>query len=68
MDPTDMRWLGKSPLLAAMFDRNLICRALSRRWCRRLSLDRIDDEGLPLNSLFANADNADLADMLRQVL
>jgi PAS domain S-box-containing protein len=51
-----------------MLDRNLVCRALSRRWRRRLLLDGIHDDGVPLSSLFADADNADLADVLRKVL
>lgn len=68
MNSPDMRWLDRSPLLVAMLDRNLVCRALSRRWRRRLSLDNIHDDGVPLSSLFADADKADLADVLRKVL
>ena len=67
MNSPDMRWLERSPLLVAMLDRNLVCRALSRRWRRRLLLDGIHDDGVPLSSLFADADNADLADVLRKV-
>lgn len=68
MNSPDMRWLDRSPLLVAMLDRNLVCRALSRRWRRRLLLDGIHDDGVPLSSLFADADKADLADVLRKVL
>ena len=68
MNSPDMRWLERSPLLVAMLDRNLVCRALSRRWRRRLLLDGIHDDDVPLSSLFADADNADLADVLRKVL
>ena len=64
----EMRWLDKSPMLVAMLDRNLVCRALSNRWRRRLSLDDIHDDGVPLSSLFADAEDADLADVLRKVL
>ena len=64
----DMRWLERSPMLVAMLDRNLVCRALSNRWRRRLSLDGLPEDGVPLSSLFADADDADLADVLRKVL
>lgn len=68
MDIPDWGWLEESPILIAILDHSLTCRALSQHWCRQLGLAELGAAGAPLDTLFSDGDNAAFRHELENVL